>query len=246
MTAREIYEAVLIELNKEQAPNLLLEDFNYFFNRAIYQYINKRYNIYDVNQQTTDDLRVLKATAILQPVKTSYKDKKWNGNDKLQSLLQDDDENIEFNFMNATYTVTLPDDYLHILNCECFYKVKAPYKCYNKGTVTRAAAKRLTADAWTEVVDNFYMRPMYYRPYYYIHNVNTNFEVPTNPAPLEMEEGIENTGTDKFGENETLVVLKEISGEGKTPNCYLSNIYGVGKNIILNSENLSEWVAYKK
>lgn len=29
MTARQVYEAVLIELNKAQAPSLLLEDFNY-------------------------------------------------------------------------------------------------------------------------------------------------------------------------------------------------------------------------
>lgn len=36
MTIREIYEGVLIEINKVQAPNLLLEDFNYFLNKAIY------------------------------------------------------------------------------------------------------------------------------------------------------------------------------------------------------------------
>ena len=65
MTSRQLYESVLIELHKENAPNLLLEDFNYLANKAIYQYINKRYNIYDINQQTTDDLRVLKATALL-------------------------------------------------------------------------------------------------------------------------------------------------------------------------------------
>lgn len=69
MTSRQLYEAVLIELNKENAPNLILEDFNYFANKAIYQYINKRYNIYDINQQTTDDIRVLKATTKLTPTK---------------------------------------------------------------------------------------------------------------------------------------------------------------------------------
>jgi hypothetical protein len=69
MTARQLYDGVLIELNKENAPNILLEDFNYFANKAINNYINKRYNIYDVNQQTTDDLRVLKATAMLKPTK---------------------------------------------------------------------------------------------------------------------------------------------------------------------------------
>lgn len=44
---------------------MLLEDFNYFINKAVNQYINKKYNIYDINQQSTDDLRVLKATAII-------------------------------------------------------------------------------------------------------------------------------------------------------------------------------------
>jgi hypothetical protein len=50
MTARQVWEGMLTELNKVNAPSLLLTDFNYFFNKAINQYINKRYNIYDVNQ----------------------------------------------------------------------------------------------------------------------------------------------------------------------------------------------------
>jgi hypothetical protein len=32
----------------------------------------------------------------------------------------------------ATYEVNLPDDYLHMLNCICIYKLKKNYKCYNK------------------------------------------------------------------------------------------------------------------
>ena len=63
MTARQVYEGTATEVNKVQSMTLLLEDFNYFFNKAIYQYINKRYNIYDINQQTTDDIRVLKANS---------------------------------------------------------------------------------------------------------------------------------------------------------------------------------------
>ena len=48
MTARQVYEGTATEVNKVQSMTLLLEDFNYFFNKAIYQYINKRYNIYDI------------------------------------------------------------------------------------------------------------------------------------------------------------------------------------------------------
>jgi len=49
MTARQIYEAMLVELNKVEAPSLLLEDYNYFLNKAISQYINLNYGVYDMD-----------------------------------------------------------------------------------------------------------------------------------------------------------------------------------------------------
>ena len=45
MTARELYEYALIECNKLEAPSLLLEDYNYFINKAVQQYINTIYNL---------------------------------------------------------------------------------------------------------------------------------------------------------------------------------------------------------
>lgn len=168
MTAREVWEGMLTELSKVHAPSLLLQDFNYFFNKAINQYINKRYNIYDVNQQTTDDLRVLKASSILDvtPVTLKDIDSYSAGQAKL---------------FGATYEVVLPSDYLHLLNCICVYKVNNASKCYNSGDYVQFAAKRLTADAWSVVLNDYYNRPKPERPYYYIHNVNINKEVPTNP-----------------------------------------------------------------
>ena len=126
MTARQVFEGVLIELNKVEAPSLLLEDFNYFFNKAINQYVNKHYNIYDTSQQTTDDLRVLKTTTILEPVKkTSYGSS---------------------NLYGAAYEVTLPTDYLHMLNCVCEFLPTKDFKCYNANECVQFAARRLTAD----------------------------------------------------------------------------------------------------
>ncbi len=180
MTAKQCYEATLIELNKENAPNITLEDFNYLFNKAINQYVNKRYNIYDINQQTTDDLRVLKATAVLKP-------------EKVKSIYD--------SFTNsgsmATYEIILPSDYLHMLNCICLYVVDDTYKCYNKGDHVRAAATRLTADAYSQVLDNFWNKPDYNRPYYYIHNVN-NYK--NSEQFTENERVIDNEVyyTDKF------------------------------------------------
>lgn len=66
MTEREFYQHSLIEINKLEAPSLLLEDFNYLANKAIQQYVNKVYNRYDINQQSTDDLRALKRSVALE------------------------------------------------------------------------------------------------------------------------------------------------------------------------------------
>ena len=156
MTVRQIYEGVLVELNKVQHPSLLLEDFNYFFNKAIYQYINKRYNIYDINQQTTDDMHVLKSTVRL-PVTSNSKVTNVTGANSLYG---------------ATYQFDLPSDYLHLLNCICEYRVAKPFKCYDAGTYVTFGAERLTPDLWAQIINNFYMRPQYKKPYYYIHNIN--------------------------------------------------------------------------
>lgn len=169
MTARQVFEGMLTELSKANAPSLLLHEFNYYFNKAINQYINKRYNLYDLNQQTTDDLRVLKATAILTPKEASaynnYKEY-GAGSSKL---------------FGATYEVILPDDYLHMLNCVCIYQMRQTHKCYDKDDYVDFAATRLTADSWSKIVNDYYQRPTPERPYYYIHNVNVNETVPTNP-----------------------------------------------------------------
>jgi len=156
MTARQVYEGVLIEMNKVQAPSLLLEDFNYLFNKAINQYINKKYNIYDISQQTTDDLRVLKSSCIL----SADTNKMFN------------DVTTKNSMWGAIYEFQLPEDYLHLLNCICNYKVVKPFKCYDAGTYVQFPATRLTSDLWSQVINNFYMRPMYKRPYYYINNIN--------------------------------------------------------------------------
>lgn len=172
-TARQVWEGMLTELSKVNAPSMLLQDFNYFFNKAINQYINKRYNIYDISQQTTDDLRVLKATTVLKPEPIS---KTISGVDVSEWKAG------KASLFGATYEVYLPLDYLHMLNCICVYKLNKRFKCYNEGDYVQFAAKRLTADSWSIVVNDYYNRPLPERPYYYIHNVNQSVDLPTNPV----------------------------------------------------------------
>lgn len=180
MTARQVWEGMLTELSKVNAPSMLLQDFNYFFNKAINQYINKRYNIYDINQQTSDDLRVLKATSILEA-------KLATQSEPLKALVSLGAGKSKL--FGAIYEVTLPSDYLHILNCVCIYKVNKNWKCYNAGDYVQFAAKRLTADSWSVIVNDYYNRPLPERPYFYIHNININNTVPTNPITSDNPNG---------------------------------------------------------
>lgn len=166
---------------------MLLQDFNYFFNKAINQYINKRYNIYDVNQQTTDDLRVLKATAILNVNKATDK------NLALKQLANLGAGNSKI--FGATYEVILPSDYLHILNCICIYKLNKNWKCFNAGDDVQFAAKRLTADSWSVIINDYYNRPLPERPYFYIHNINVNTTIPTNPITDDNTYGTDKSTT---------------------------------------------------
>lgn len=182
MTAREVFEYALIEINKVQAPSLLLEDYNYFINKAVLNYVNKRYNVYDGNQQTSDDLRILKGTAVL----TSLTARTGN---KLQG---------------ATYVGQLPQDYFHILNCIVEYEAVKRFKCYDPEEPVFFGAKRLTADMYSQIINNYYMRPTYKNPYYYIHNdmepvisdVAKTADVRdghTSPVNIEIRYGKDNT-----------------------------------------------------
>lgn len=170
MTARQVFEYALVELNKVQAPSLLLEDYNYFINKAVNQYINKIYNAYEVNQQKSDDLRVLKGTTIL-PV--------YVQNDYNLNGLGSGNTNLNNKLFGATYETYLPDDYLHILNCIAEFEVKQTFKCYDSGDRMHFGVKKLTSDMFSQIINNYYMRPSYKQPYFFINNVNTSNIFPT-------------------------------------------------------------------
>lgn len=224
MTARQVFESTLIELSKTQAPSLKLYEFNYLFNKAINQYINKVYNVYDINQQTTDDLRVLKATAFLTPHKveinkttadsaiqntsavTGNRDQAKTGEEgsatytaysgQATSYLSKAHRSIQ-SLHGATYEVFLPIDYLHMLNCVCIYYVAKTKDCWDAGSYIEIPATRLTADSWSSIITDIYNRPSPMKPYYYIHNLNQSQKIPTDPrTSATIGSGLEEIGID--------------------------------------------------
>lgn len=161
MTEKQCFEACLIELNKVQAPAILLSDFNYLFNKAIQKYFNKRYTKFETTQQLTDDLRVLVRTIKLEPQILSRQDQ-----------------------MGASYKVSLPDDYVHILNCICEFEALKS-KCEDGCRLVRQGANKLTSNQWSQVITNYYMRPSIKQPYFYISNIedpDPNKSYTTNKA----------------------------------------------------------------
>ena len=163
MTVRDIYEYALVELNKLNAPSLLLEDYNYFINKAIQQYINLVYAKSEIDQQSTDDIRVLKTSAVLEPKLFS------------SSLTSDKTKLLSNGLFKTSYYADLPTDYMHLLNCIVEYTIQqSNFKCYNKGDTVHFPVRRLTSDMYTQILNNAYMRPMYKRPYYYLSTINTN------------------------------------------------------------------------
>lgn len=163
MTVRDIYEYALVELNKLNAPSLLLEDYNYFINKAIQQYINLVYAKSEIDQQSTDDIRVLKTSAVLEPKLFS------------SSLISDKTKLLSNGLFKTSYYADLPTDYMHLLNCIVEYTIQqSNFKCYNKGDTVHFPVRRLTSDMYTQILNNAYMRPMYKRPYYYLSAINTN------------------------------------------------------------------------
>lgn len=197
MTSRQLWNNLLIEQNKVSAPTMLLEDFNHAANKAIYLTINKRYNLYDVNQQLTDDLRVLKDSATLIP-ELAYNDLALEGEDlEMIPLLY-----------GASYEVTLPSDYFHLLSCICLFETIKPKRgsCNTQKKYFRVSARRLTADMEAGIINNAYFKPSYKTPYYYLNNINTSNSIPTYPYK-------DGRGTDMNGTYHVTTALGNAEGD---------------------------------
>jgi hypothetical protein len=150
MTARQVYLYLLVELNKVEAPSLLLDDFIYFLNKAIISYTDKRYALYEMNQQLTDDLGVLSATAPITSLTVNTA-----------------------SIQAATYDGVLPVDYFHILDCVAQFTFLKASGCYKINDTLVKGVRKLQSGVMSALMDNHYLKPDLTRPYYYIHNTDT-------------------------------------------------------------------------
>lgn len=57
MNSIEIYQRILIDLDKYQTPELEIDYFNHYMVQAMNEYVDKKYQVFETTQKTTDDLR---------------------------------------------------------------------------------------------------------------------------------------------------------------------------------------------
>jgi len=142
MTIREFYRNVLIELNKEEASALYVEDFLYYANKAINWYANTRYNQYDTTQQLGDDLKDLRKGP--------------------EELRKTDEGVYDLNKLKHSYR--------HLLNCIVHVEIHTKENTLEckAGQVIKKAypATRLTSDRKSAILNNAYLEPKFYRPYF--------------------------------------------------------------------------------
>jgi hypothetical protein len=141
MTVREVYDNLLTELNKVEAPSLLLESFNYYLGKSINEVCNQWYAFYEQNQLLKDNLRVL--TRSSARVKSSY---------------------------NGMSLYTLPDDYWHLLPGSVLSYSVVP-SCTGESTIFEAPVISLDSQMYSGIIKDYYTKPSYKRPYLYMHEI---------------------------------------------------------------------------
>lgn len=187
MTIRDCYNACLIELNKVQAPSLLLNDFVYLLNKNIQEYFNKKYTSFEKIQQNTDDLRHLINQVTI---------------DSGKGLKKNDDV-----IYGVSWDCPLPADYVHILGCRAVFESNVKARCKNACKIHIVGLNKLDTNQAPQVGTNWYMRPSYNRPYYQIINIEQTIPDYINETPNSEKQ----TGT-RYG-NSTQPIMQIICGD---------------------------------
>lgn len=167
MTLKEVYEAMLIELNKNfGSTDLLLEDFNYFVNKGILQYVQKRYNVSETNRQVLDDLKNIIVPGELSKAElTSTKNKGW-----------------------YFFKGELPDDYLHLMSCDVEFVVRADFECFKENHVEVVEVFPLTTSVEKKARSNFWFKPSFKKPYYRVTGDRSTYDTSTPKGILSKLE----------------------------------------------------------
>jgi hypothetical protein len=151
MTVKGAYENILRELRKAKAPSLHLDDYNYFINKGIQEYINERYNKFQVSQQITDDISplIVPNTFIISN-NTGY----YSSNPAVILNITTGKR-----YSSDFIKFPAPDNYWHMVGTNVTTVAKFPYKCYPKGHEDTKPSKKLNSHTANGIINNAYLKP---------------------------------------------------------------------------------------
>jgi len=170
MTAKGAYEAILIELRKAKAPSLHLEDYLYFINKAVQEYINERYNKFQVSQQVTDDLSFLITSDTFIP---------FVGNpNTIGSYLSDTTKGVNIKvgkkYDSSFISFDAPFNYWHMAGSHVTAYTKLAHKCHPAGSEFYLPSKKLSSQTANGIISNSYLKPSGDRVYHDFNDSTSN------------------------------------------------------------------------
>jgi hypothetical protein len=172
MTARELFEGVLIEVIKEESPHFHLREFNHYVNQVINEWIDNQVLTFRVeqDQKVLDTIKSVKRYKKIEEFRPSLK---------------------------RSFKFTLPDDYRHMSNVIVGIRVVKEIRdrCYPPSpSIIHFGAQLQSPNLEASLVRNYFLRPRFFAPKYSI--IGNECEVFLGPdtglvgsgAPVELVE----------------------------------------------------------
>lgn len=150
MNLLDVYQNVLIELEKQKAPSMLIDEFNYLYQKSVIQFLNTNYNFTDMNQQEDDNLSA------------------FNNHTRYDVLNMEEGKDYFLTIYGVQFN--LPEKYFHLKNCVVTF-MKEYGQCDSDENIIKGAF-RITSDKFPGVINNYYNKPSWKKPYYYLSNNN--------------------------------------------------------------------------
>lgn len=165
-TALELYSAVLRELNKFNAPDFDVADFNYWFNDSVLKWVEAELESYEREQEDSDEFRML----LTPDVKT---------------LNEGNSTNVR--------KLALPEGYYRLARCKAVFRCKKDWNGFAEGAKIYQPVRRLTQTIRELAMQNSYYSPEPEDPFYEIigQELHILFDSPSKPNESVVVESVE-------------------------------------------------------
>lgn len=204
MTSKGAYEAILTELRKAKAPSLHLEDYVYFINKGVQEYVNERYNKFQISQQITDDLSFLITSDTFVPFVNSPNTLGSYSSDLAKGVVITTGKKY-----NSSYiSFNAPFNYWHMAGCHVISYTKVPTKCEPAGTEYYIPSKKLSAHTANAIISNAYLKPSADRVYHDFTDSNSNIPKLTYYFGEAKKYGIKQIVIDYLKKPNTILLTK--------------------------------------